>query len=270
MSKDSENEIIEIEDTPQMIGNQDVMLQQEVTPMVMMQQAIAQGSDVAVLERLWALNEKVEAANAKKAYVSAMAKFKQNPPEIEKDKLVRYQNSDGSWTEYRHASLGNVVDKITERLGEYGFSHSWNIEQLEGGQIRVTCIVTHEGGHSEQVSMSSSRDDSGKKNNIQQLSSTVTYLERYTLLAATGSATVEGDDDGRTAEPQPEIELITEEQANALHARLTENGVKMERFMKWIHSQFNIEHIEEIPAVSYEKVNNKVTATIKAQQEKTS
>jgi hypothetical protein len=184
----------------------------EVTPMVMMQMAISQGAPIEQMERLWALNEKVEAANAKKDYVSSMAHFKKDAPEIEKDKTVSYENQDGSQTTYTHASLGNIVDKITERLAEYGFSHHWNVEQLEGGQIKVTCIVTHELGHSEQVSMSNSRDDSGKKNNLQQMASTITYLERYTILAATGSATVEGDDDAQTAELNP-VETITETQA---------------------------------------------------------
>ena len=171
-----------------------------VTPMDLLQLAISQSAPVEQMERLWALNEKVEAANAKKAYVAAMARFKTDPVEVTKDKLVSFENNDGTITSYSHASLGNVTDTIASRLAEYGFSHRWDIKQLDGGQIRVTCFVTHELGHSESVSLSNSRDDSGKKNNVQQLASTVTYLERYTLLAVTGVATSEGDDDGRSAE----------------------------------------------------------------------
>ena len=170
-----------------------------VTPMDMLAAAIQQNAPVEQMERLWSLNEKVEAAMAKKAYVSAMALFKKNPPSIIKDKIVSFENNDGSTTSYSHASLGNVVDKIIESLAEHGFSHRWDVEQPQGGQIEVTCVITHEQGHSESVMLSSSRDDSGKKNNIQQLSSAVTYLQRYTLLAVTGLATHEMDDDGRSA-----------------------------------------------------------------------
>jgi hypothetical protein len=40
-------------------------------------------------------------------------------------------------------------------------------------------------------------DATGNKNPVQQIGSTVTYLQRYTLLAATGLATSDSDDDGR-------------------------------------------------------------------------
>ena len=195
MAKDTEMSIVEVDKKNEI----ETIQSENITPMNMLQIAVQQNAPVEQMERLWALNEKVEAANAKKAYVAAMAKFKQNPPSIIKDKLVSYENNDGTMTSYSHASLGNVVDKIIESLADYGFSHRWDVKQPQGGQIEVTCIITHEQGHSEIVMLSSSRDDSGKKNNIQQLSSAVTYLQRYTLLAATGLATHEMDDDGRSA-----------------------------------------------------------------------
>ena len=60
-------------------------------------------------------------------------------------------------------------------------------------------------GHSESVTLSAPPDDSGKKNNIQQIASTVTYLERYTLLAATGTAVKEQDDDGSASGMSEEL-----------------------------------------------------------------
>ena len=238
---------------------------QEVTPMVMMQMAIQQGSDMETMERLWVLNEKVEAANAKKAYVSAMAQFKKDAPEIEKDRLVSYENQDGSTTSYKHASLGNIVDKITERLAQYGFSHHWNVEQVDQGQIKVTCIVTHELGHSEKVSMSNSRDDSGKKNNLQQMASTITYLERYTILAATGSATVEGDDDGRTAE-QPEIIYISEDEVNELDAMLVENEISRKTFNEWLFEDMGVEGLQNVSIDQLARVRAAINASIKAKK----
>ena len=60
----------------------------------------------------------------------------------------------------------------------------------------MTCVLTHVLGHSERVPMQSGRDESGGKNSIQGLGSTVTYLQRYTLLAATGMAVKGPDNDG--------------------------------------------------------------------------
>ena len=62
-------------------------------------------------------------------------------------------------------------------------------------------------GHSEETTLKAPPDTSGSKNSIQAIGSTVTYLERYTLLAATGMAAAGMDNDGRFAdeEQKPKI-----------------------------------------------------------------
>lgn len=168
------------------------------TPSDLLRIAVEQGADMEKLEKLMDLQERWEANQARKAYVEAMAEFKMNPPEIFKTKKVEH-----SGISYMHASIGDVTGSIIEGLAKNGFSHRWNTEQRDGGQIVVTCILTHKLGHSESTSLNSSRDDSGKKNNIQSIASAITYLQRYTLLAATGLATKDlEDDDGAGAEPK--------------------------------------------------------------------
>ena len=76
-----------------------------ITPMVMLQMAVQKGADLDQMEKLMGLQERWEANEAKKAYVRAMNAFKANPPEIFKDSTVSYENSDGSTTTYKHASL---------------------------------------------------------------------------------------------------------------------------------------------------------------------
>ncbi|MNL48938.1 ERF superfamily protein [compost metagenome] len=58
-------------------------------------------------------------------------------------------------------------------------------------------------------------DNSGKKNAIQQVASTITYLQRYTLLAATGVATKGQDDDARGANLDTDLLAEWVERANA-------------------------------------------------------
>ena len=57
-------------------------------------------------------------------------------------------------------------------------------------------------GHSESTTLQSPPDASGGKNSIQAIGSAVTYLSRYTLLAITGLATGENEDDGQGYEPE--------------------------------------------------------------------
>jgi len=167
-----------------------------VTPMQLVQMAVQQGADVDKLEKLLQLQLRWEAEQARKAFVAAMAKFKDNPPRIVKNKDVDFTSAKGR-THYRHATLDNVSGIIGDALSKVGISHRWEVEQLEGGAIRVTCVLTHEQGHSERVALQAGRDDSGNKNSIQGVGSTVTYLQRYTLLSATGMAVSESDDDAQ-------------------------------------------------------------------------
>lgn len=161
-------------------------------PLAMAMQAMKAGMSIADMRAMLDLQKDWEANEARKAYVQAMSEFKQNPPEILKRKEVAFNG-----TQYMHATLGDVTQAIMQALAEHGISHRWDTTQ-SNGQIVVTCILTHKLGHSESTTLEGAPDDSGKKNRIQQMASTVTYLQRYTLLAATGLATKDmEDDDGR-------------------------------------------------------------------------
>lgn len=160
--------------------------------------AAARGATMEEIKAFIELQERLEANAARKAYVAAMAEFKRTPPQIIKDKFVGYENRDGSRTGYTHATLGSVCGAVVEAMGAHGFSHRWDTEQPDSGMIAVTCSITHAMGHCETTRMMAPPDNSGKKNVIQQVASTITYLQRYTLLAACGLATNEQlDDDGR-------------------------------------------------------------------------
>lgn len=201
--------------------------------------------DLARIEKLLELKERWDAGEARKAYVAAMAAFKADPPTIIKDKHVKFQTSRGV-TEYDHATLGALCDAIVKGLSKHAISHRWDVKQTEG-RVQVTCILTHALGHSESVSMNGPIDDSGGKNAIQAISSSVTYLERYTLFAATGLAAQE-DDDGRSAGPTPET--ITEKQAADLQALITEDGGNLQAALRYM----KVEKLTDIPAANFESV----------------
>lgn len=148
--------------------------------------------DVAKLEQLLAVKERWDATEARKAFVGAMAAFKADPPTLTKNKHVKFGN-----TEYDHATLDHASEAIGAALTKHGLSHRWEVEQ--GERIKVSCILTHILGHSERVTMEAAPDTSGSKNSIQAIGSTVTYLQRYTLLAATGMAVKGQDNDGAGA-----------------------------------------------------------------------
>jgi hypothetical protein len=168
------------------------------TPADMVLYVMQQGGSIDQLEKFYALQQRYEADQARKAYVDDMAQFKLNPPTITKDKHVSFKTNSGK-TEYDHATIGNVTNSIIGALAKHGFSHSWKTEQRDG-QVIVTCTITHRLGHSESFTLQAAPDASGGKNSIQSIVSAQTYLQRHTLLAATGLATHDQvDDDGRAA-----------------------------------------------------------------------
>lgn len=168
------------------------------TPADILIYAMEKGGNIEQIEKLMDLQMRWEANEARKAYVADMAEFKKNPPTIVKDKHVSFDTSKGN-TSYDHATIGNVTNSIISALAQHGFSHSWNTAQ-KGGQVIVTCTITHRKGHSESVTLESAPDQSGGKNGIQSIISAQTYLQRHSLLAATGLATHDQpDDDGKAA-----------------------------------------------------------------------
>lgn len=213
----------------------------EATPMQMLAMAVQQGADLAKIEKLMDLRERWEASEARKAYVVAMAAFKAEPMRIIKSKKVDIPGG----AKFAHATLADICDGVVANLSKFGLSHGWELKQLENGWPQVTCVITHEKGHSERTTLSAPPDDSGKKNSIQQIASTVTYLERYTLMAACGLAAKDMDNDGNGASPKPKI---TEEQVANLKALLTEVGANEINFLKWL----KVDSLSDILAGHYD------------------
>ena len=182
-----------------------------VGPMANAIAALQAGMTIESLRGIMDLQKEWEANEARKSYVADMAAFKLNPPEIYKTKLVAF-----SGTEYMHATIGDVARAIVDALARHGFSHSWETRQADG-MITVFCKITHRMGHSESTSLQSTPDISGKKNSIQAIASAQTYLQRYTLLAACGLATMDlPDDDGQGYQPEPDRPFQNEQRQPAV------------------------------------------------------
>lgn len=86
-------------------------------------------------------------------------------------------------------------------------------------------------------------DAGGAKNAIQARSSTVSYLERYTLKAITGLSEGGDDTDGR-----PKKETISQEQVANLEALGEEVKANMAQFLKFL----KVEKLEDLPASKYD------------------
>lgn len=169
-----------------------------ITPMEMLDRAVASGAGVETLERLMALQERWEKSQARKAFDDAMAAAKAEIPVISKNREVDFTSSKGR-THYKHEDLAEIARTVNPILSRHGLSYRFKTQSAPNEPIVVTCIVSHRLGYFEENTLTAGRDDSGNKNLIQQVGSTLTYLQRMTLKASLGLAASD-DDDGQKSE----------------------------------------------------------------------
>lgn len=159
-------------------------------PAEMLYLAMSRGSGMDEIQKFMDLKDRWEASEARKAFVLAMSRFKANDIHVSRDRVnIQYSS--------RYTTLGNLVSTVTPFLSQNGLSASWDIDQ-SSAKIKVICIITHSMGHSESVWMEAPPDNSGAKNPIQQIKSTITYLKACTFESICGLASTDAnlDDDG--------------------------------------------------------------------------
>lgn len=176
-------------------GEQAMMIK-ESTPGQLLQMAINKDLDIEKLKVLVQMQKDWQAEQNKRAFTAAFSDFQRNCPILEKVKENSYVNKNNQEVRYRSPDIANL-DEMTKRpLAEAGLTKDWEISQTDA-YIEVTCVVTHTNGHQKRVPLRAPKDSSGGKNDIQAIGSTLSYLQRYTLMAALGLTARGMDDDGQ-------------------------------------------------------------------------
>jgi hypothetical protein len=219
-----------------------------VTPMDMIDRALMSNATPETLERLLALQERWEASQARKAFDEAMSAAKAEIPIISKNRTVDFTSSAGR-THYRHEDLAEIARTVNPILGKYGLSYRFRTSSAAGEPVSVTCIVSHRLGYFEENTLVGPRDESGKKNALQQVGSTLTYLQRMTLKAALGLAAAE-DDDARRSGDIEDDGPITADQAKTIRDLCEETGTDIPKFCELM----KVESVPELAASQYDRV----------------
>lgn len=215
-----------------------------VTPMEMLDRAVSQGANVETLTQLMNLQERWEANQARKAFDEAMASAKANMPAIIKSRKVDFTTQKGR-TNYQYEDLASIMNQVGPVLSANGLSVRYRTLAEPSQPIAVTCIISHRMGHSEENTLMAGRDESGNKNSIQAIGSTVTYLQRYTLKAALGLAAA-ADDDGAKAD---DTGAITEAEREIILTMVDETGSDIEKFCEVLQ----IDSIATMPAAKFRR-----------------
>jgi hypothetical protein len=206
-----------------------------VTPMDMLNRAVETGAGLEMVEKLMSLQERWETGQARKAFDRAIA--------AAKAKITPIQRNAKGHNDKRYADFAAIAKVVDPILSEHGLSYRFRTAQSD--RISVTCILSHEDGHSEETTLTGPADTSGSKNAIQAIGSTLTYLQRYSLVQMLGLA-ASNDDDGKAA---ADGGTISEDQAAELIALADEVGADKRAFCEY----FKIDGIAMMPAKDFDR-----------------
>lgn len=182
----------------------------DMTPVQMAAHLISSGADFQSVKEMIALSKELAADQAKRAFDAAIASAKAEIPAVAKNAKGHNNKAYANFAAY-----AAVVDPV---LGKWGLSYRFRTEQTD--RITVTCVLTHKDGHSEENSLSGPPDGSGSKNAIQAIGSTLTYLQRYTLVQALGLSASDDDDGQAHGKTEQQIATVSEDQLMQLRELL--------------------------------------------------
>jgi hypothetical protein len=189
--------------------------------------------DMDKMLKLMAMRDQAETNQARKAFDEAVSAAKAEIPPITRN-ATGHNNK--KYADF--AAIARVVDPI---IGKHGLSYRFRTTQ--NGNIAVTCILSHKAGHSEETTLVGPADATGSKNAIQAIGSTLTYLQRYSLVQMLGLAAGD-DDDGKNAGGSGAITL---EQVEELVALADEVGADKEAFCRY----FKVGGFADIPVKEF-------------------
>lgn len=197
--------------------------------------------DVDKFERLMVMKERLERQLAEREFNAAIAAAKLEIGPIIKDKKVDFTSAKGR-TNYAHEDLAGIARAIDPILARNGLSYRYRSEQ-SAGKLRVTCILSHSGGHSENTTLEAPEDHSGNKNPIQAIGSSVTYLQRYTLKLGVGLS-ASTDDDGQGGKKVK----------SSAQAKRDGDMTKFNEIKRDIESAISVDHLKHVNEIYGEEI----------------
>jgi hypothetical protein len=188
------------------------------------------------VERFIAMHDGMEAKRAKLAFSNAIAQAK---AKIAETPIIKNATGHNSKRYADFSAYAKVVDPV---LASFGLTYRFRT--IQSDKISVTCILTGH-GHEEENTLAGPADSSGSKNAIQAIGSTLTYLQRYTLVQALGLA-ASNDDDGQASGKL--TAGLTDEQRTELLDLIDKTETDVAKFCE----TFKVEAVAELTGRDFE------------------
>lgn len=239
-------------------GQLPAVQQQALVPLAAILQAAQDpNTDLAKMEGLIALYERMQDRQAKQAFDADMVACQKMMPRIKRD--GRIINHKTNQLQSRYATVERLDECIRPIYEEFGFAVSFSCDGVENGKYWVRAKVRHRGGHVDDNNrVPLSLDQTGAKNDTQGMGSVMSYGRRY-LLKFIFNVIEEGEDNDGNGAPK----TITEQQASNIISRLDALGSKHAVFCQFL----GISKIEDLPAIRYQDADRELTRAEKKASE---
>jgi hypothetical protein len=168
--------------------------------------------DLARLDRLATMYERLTARAAETTFNAALVKMQPKLPELGERGEITGRDGEIVAT---YATWEDTVAAIRPILARHGFSLTFKPGRSAKGVPTVTGVLRHGAGHKEEAELELPADTTGEKNAVQAVGSTMSYGQRYVAKMLLNLTSRGEDDDGRAA-GQSAAEFAAIAEINAL------------------------------------------------------
>ena len=212
--------------------------------------AVEKNLSIDMIERLMVLYREELTRRQKREYDASMALLQAEMPVIEKNKVSK--NKSGVIM-YTYADIDNVISQTKGTVGKHGFSYDFEEEQ-NGDKMKVTCVVTHEGGYSKRFPLESGLATRTEIMSApQQIAATMTFLKRHTYMNAFGITTADADVD---AEGDDRGNKPTDEQLQKIDSLIVASKMDREYVEKRCFEKYGV----KFSAINKVQANGLITS----------
>lgn len=208
--------------------------------------------NVAVIERLTDLYERLQAKDAEKQFASAFVALQAEMPAIQASKPV--PNRDGS-IRYHFAPYEGIMAQVKPLLQKHGFTVTFSCD-FDERRVIQSCTLQHIGGHS-RTNKFAARIGNGPpgSSDAQGDGAASTYAKRFALCNALNIITGEQDTDGRP-DARNEGETISEDKVAYLKEQVRETKSDEAKFLQFA----GVKSYEEITVAIYPQLVRSLAA----------
>lgn len=194
--------------------------------------------DVEKMERLLAMHERLSERRAIAKFNSELSELQMELPEITENGQILHSSK----LQSKYALFEDINRIVKPLLQKRGFAVTFRTA-YEDGAILVTAVLTHREGHREETTIRLPQDNSGSKNAVQGVGSSVSYGKRYTMCALLNITTRGEDDDGQKAQ----VRTIKPFQVEAIKKKLGDPS-RIPGFCEF----HNIENLKDLPVSQFD------------------